>query len=45
MKLVLASGNRGKAAELAALLVPLGWELVPQAALGLKEGSRFGRED
>ncbi len=42
MKLVLASGNRGKAAELAALLVPLGWELVPQAALGVDEIEETG---
>lgn len=35
MKLVLASGNRGKAAELAALLAPFGWELLSQAELGI----------
>lgn len=42
MKLVLASGNRGKAAELAALLAPLGWELVSQAALGVAEIDETG---
>ena len=37
MKLVLASGNAGKLAELAALLAPLGVELLSQAALGIGE--------
>ena len=37
MKLVLASGNAGKLAELAALLAPLGVEMVSQAALGIAE--------
>ena len=35
MKLVLASNNAGKLAELQALFAPLGVELVPQAELGI----------
>jgi XTP/dITP diphosphohydrolase len=42
VKLVLASGNRGKAAELGALLAPLGWELVSQAELGVVEVEETG---
>ena len=42
MTLVLASGNRGKAAELAALLAPLGWQLVAQAELGVAEIEETG---
>lgn len=37
MKLVLASNNRGKLAELQALFAPLGVELLPQSALGIAE--------
>lgn len=37
MKLVLASGNAKKLNEMAALLAPLGIELVPQDALGVPE--------
>ena len=37
MKLVLASNNAGKLAELQALLAPLGVELVRQAELGIPE--------
>jgi len=37
MKLVLASNNRGKLAELQAMLEPLGVELVAQATLGVGE--------
>lgn len=37
MKLVLASNNKGKLAELQALFVPLGVELVRQADLGIPE--------
>lgn len=37
MKLVLASNNRGKLAELQAMLAPLGVELVAQSALGVGE--------
>ena len=36
-KLVLASNNRGKLAELQAMLGPLGVDLVPQSALGVPE--------
>ncbi|BAL26727.1 RdgB/HAM1 family non-canonical purine NTP pyrophosphatase [Azoarcus sp. KH32C] len=36
-RLVLASNNAKKAAELAALLAPLGIEVVPQATLGIPE--------
>jgi len=35
MKLILASGNRGKLAELRAMLEPLGVEVESQAALGI----------
>ncbi len=37
MKIVLASNNQGKLAELQALLAPLGFELLSQASLGLPE--------
>lgn len=37
MKLVLASNNRGKLAELQVLFAPLGLELLPQGALGVGE--------
>ena len=37
MKLVLASNNRGKLAELQAMFAPLGVELVRQADLGVGE--------
>ena len=37
MKLVLASNNRGKLAELQAMLAPLGIELIAQGALGVGE--------
>ena len=36
-KIVLASGNPGKLAELRAMLAPLGIELVPQGDLGIAE--------
>jgi XTP/dITP diphosphohydrolase len=36
-KLVVASNNAGKLKEFAALLAPLGFELVPQSALGVTE--------
>ena len=42
MEVVLASGNRGKAAELAALLAPLGWQLIAQAELGVAEIEETG---
>ncbi|VWX57238.1 dITP/XTP pyrophosphatase [Burkholderiales bacterium 8X] len=37
MKLVLASNNAGKLAELQVLFAPLGWELVAQSSLGIGE--------
>ena len=37
MKLVLASNNAKKLKELDTILAPLGWELVPQGALGVPE--------
>jgi len=37
MKIVLASNNPGKLAELQAMLAPLGFDLVTQASLGIAE--------
>lgn len=37
MKIVLASNNAKKLKELDAILTPLGWELIPQDALGVSE--------
>jgi XTP/dITP diphosphohydrolase len=37
MKIVLASNNAKKLKELDAILAPLGWELIPQEALGVSE--------
>ena len=37
MKIVLASNNKGKLAELQAMLAPLGLELLSQSALGIPE--------
>ncbi len=36
-RLVLASGNAGKAAEMSALLAPLDIDIVPQSALGIAD--------
>lgn len=36
-RIVLASNNAKKLKELAAILAPLGWELIPQGALGVEE--------
>lgn len=36
-KMVMASNNAGKLREFQALLAPLGWEVVPQAELGVSE--------
>ncbi|MDB5815328.1 MAG: non-canonical purine pyrophosphatase, RdgB/HAM1 family [Rhodocyclales bacterium] len=36
-KLVLASNNQGKLREFQALLLPLGWDVIPQAELGVTE--------
>lgn len=42
MKVVLASSNAGKLRELTALAAPLGWELVPQPALGIVSAEETG---
>ena len=42
MKVVLASGNRGKLRELAALLTPLGVELTTQGELGIDGAEETG---
>ena len=42
MKVVLASANPGKLRELTALAAPLGWELVPQQALGIASAAESG---
>ncbi len=42
MRVVLASGNRGKLRELAALLAPLGHELIPQDELGVESPPETG---
>jgi XTP/dITP diphosphohydrolase len=42
MKIVLASGNAGKLRELAAILAPLGHELVAQSALGIETPPETG---
>lgn len=39
MKIVLASNNTGKLAELNALFAPLGFELIPQGTLGIPEAA------
>lgn len=39
MKIVLASNNQGKLAELHAMLAPLGFELVPQGTLNISEAA------
>jgi XTP/dITP diphosphohydrolase len=42
MKAVLASGNTGKLRELAAILAPLGYELVTQSSLGIETPPETG---
>lgn len=42
MRVVLASANTGKLRELAALLAPLGWHLVPQQQLGIVSAPETG---
>lgn len=42
MKLVLASGNKKKLAELTQLLAPLGWEVLPQSAFEVPEADETG---
>jgi XTP/dITP diphosphohydrolase len=41
-RVILASSNPGKLAELAALLAPLGFELTPQQALGIQSPPETG---
>lgn len=42
MRVVLATGNRGKLREFAAMLAPLGIELLPQSALGIASVAETG---
>jgi XTP/dITP diphosphohydrolase len=41
-RVILASANAGKLRELAALLGPLGWNLVPQGELGIEPAAETG---
>lgn len=41
-KLVLATGNRGKVAELGALLLPFGFEVIPQTQLQVPDAEETG---
>lgn len=41
-KVVLASNNPGKLAEFSVLLAPLGYTLIPQAALGIDDAEETG---
>jgi XTP/dITP diphosphohydrolase len=41
-RVVLATGNAGKVREIAALLAPLGLEIVPQTALGIASAEETG---
>ena len=42
MRVILASGNPGKLRELAAILAPLGHELLPQSAFGIETPPETG---
>lgn len=42
MKIVLASGNAGKLRELAAILAPLGHEVLPQSSFGIETPPETG---
>jgi len=42
VQVVLASSNAGKLRELAALLAPLDWQLLPQSALGIHPAEETG---
>jgi XTP/dITP diphosphohydrolase len=42
LKVILASANRGKLRELATLLAPLGWQLIPQQQLGVEPAPETG---
>lgn len=41
-KVVLASGNRGKIAEIQSILQPLGWKIVPQSDFQVEEAEETG---
>lgn len=43
MRVVVSTGNRGKLGELAALLAPLGVELLPQSAFGITTPPETGK--
>ena len=42
MRIVLATGNRGKLAEFEAMLAPLRFELAPQSAFGIEPPDETG---
>lgn len=42
LELVLATGNKGKVAELSALLAPLGWQVTPQTELAVSDADETG---
>lgn len=41
-KVVLATGNKGKVAELSAMLAPFAFEVIPQTALGVTDADETG---
>lgn len=41
-KIVLATGNKGKVSELAAMLTPFALEVIPQTALGVSDADETG---
>lgn len=41
-KIVLATGNKGKVSELAAMLAPFALEVIPQTALGVSDADETG---
>lgn len=43
MRVVVATGNRGKLGELAALLAPLGVDIAPQSAFGIEPPPETGK--
>jgi XTP/dITP diphosphohydrolase len=43
VRVILASGNKGKLRELSSLLAPLGLELIPQSALGIETPPETGQ--
>lgn len=42
LELVLATGNKGKVAELSELLAPLGWQVTPQTELNVSDADETG---